>query len=199
MTIRTLVRARNPVWIDDRSIQLLVEFSDPEVVALGEIPFVAHADDCEDYGRDIFTRAKGEEFGPVTLAPVTDQKDELTEMKKSLCRNVDGAAEVARKIDPGLLLTYQSKLEEANRLLGDKSPDPKNYPMLSVTIGIDGDDLDAVGAVVRHKHLEWKEKAANIERIRSFGKAAINNAKTVEEARQATTIANVSFKEGLEE
>ena len=55
--------AKNPAWAneDKTIISLDVQFEGQE----DYWPFMATADDCMDYGRDLFKRAKAGEFGKV--------------------------------------------------------------------------------------------------------------------------------------
>lgn len=62
-----IIAAKNPQWANTEKTQidLLVTFE-----TLGEVPFTASANDSEDYGRSLFSRAMAGEFGAITDYPV---------------------------------------------------------------------------------------------------------------------------------
>lgn len=57
------ISARSPAWRTRTSINLLVLFENHD----SEIPFVAHADDTDEYNRELFQRASVGEFGPIDM------------------------------------------------------------------------------------------------------------------------------------
>lgn len=68
----TVKSARAPRWnnAEHTSLNLWVTFEE-SAKTLGEMPFTASPDDCEGYGRELFARSVGLEFGPV-LEPAAE-------------------------------------------------------------------------------------------------------------------------------
>ena len=65
METRTLISASHPIWLDDAHTAILMHAMFAELPNLTDLPYIARQDDCEQYGRDIFTRAANGEFGIV--------------------------------------------------------------------------------------------------------------------------------------
>jgi hypothetical protein len=94
--------------------------------------------------------------------------------KNAAKRFVDDIAEHERQRlitpGPGQALVYLIKVNEAEAIIGDNNPQTKNYPMLAASIGLDGDTLVDVAAVVRKRDSEWKQSSAFIEGVRLHAK-----------------------------
>jgi len=120
---------------------------------------------------------------------VADDDDKLAALKAELKREIDRDAERERLryITPGdgQAAVYLAKAEEVQRFAGDGSPDPADYPLLAASIGIDGEDLAAVAAVVAATRQQWLGLAAMIESARATAKAAIDAAGDEDGARGA--------------
>ncbi len=58
------VSAHSPKWRTRTSISLMVLFEGRD----SDIPFVAHADDTDEYNRELFVRASNGEFGEIDIA-----------------------------------------------------------------------------------------------------------------------------------
>ncbi|MND20854.1 Caudovirales tail fiber assembly protein [compost metagenome] len=71
----TLKSAHSPRYSDPENKQITLSVLFEEYDGnVGEIPFTATADDCEDYGRDIHARAIAGEFGPIAACvPPSDE------------------------------------------------------------------------------------------------------------------------------
>ncbi|WP_323034512.1 hypothetical protein [Pararhodobacter sp.] len=117
---------------------------------------------------------------------------DLAALKADLTAQIDSAAEAerARYITPGSgqAMTYLAKAGEAERLAQDADPDPANYPLLSAEIGITGDTLADVGAVVLTAYTQWQQIGGAIERARLAGKAAVMAAVDEAGARAAAQV-----------
>ncbi|MEP9372627.1 hypothetical protein [Mesorhizobium sp. KR1-2] len=115
----------------------------------------------------------------------------LKELKAVLLRSVDEAAEAERLkyITPGAgqAMTYQRKVEEARRLVAlaeaEAQINAAEFPMLSATVGLDGDTLDAVARLVIDMDAAWARVGAAIEAVRMATKQAIDAAEDEEAAR----------------
>lgn len=105
---------------------------------------------------------------------------DLSVVQKELCRRVDSAADSLQLeyITPGFgqAMVYQRKTEELSQLKADTKPDVKNYPLLSASIGIEGDSLSAIADVVEKATDLWVSAAKNIENVRLSSKKLIMSA-----------------------
>lgn len=120
----------------------------------------------------------------------------LDELKAILMGEIDWAAEVERLKHitggSGQAMTYQRKIEEARRLIemteAEEDIDPAEFPMLSATIGIDGDTLADIAALVIAMDAAWAHVGAAIEAARLGAKAAIEAATDEAEARAVVAV-----------
>ena len=138
----------------------------------------------------------------VGIAPPDNALDEalpppLGEVRKNALRAVDTAAEKARLtfITPGdgQAMTYAQKEAEADALLADASPDAASYPFLAACLGVDGDTLADVAAVVRARRDAWRTIGADIERRRLLAKQTVSTATTLTEIE--TTLSTLTWPE----
>ncbi|WP_414901206.1 hypothetical protein [Rhizobium cremeum] len=130
----------------------------------------------------------GEGGAPTALAPPID----LDALKTALRRGVDVAAERERMRyitgGAGQAMTYQRKADEARACLAAADPQPADYPMLSAEVGITAATLTGVAEVVSAAYEAWLSIGARIESTRLGAKAAIDAAKTPEDARTAAEV-----------
>lgn len=136
-----IIRARSPRWVDaDKSaIDLLVVFDDG---MNEEVPFTAHAQDCEVHGRELYYRAVYEEFGPVAefVPPVIDPavvlarnvqlRDDLMATAAQAVAPLQDAVDlgVASQDEQARLLAWKTYRIALNRL--DLSKQPVSWPIL---------------------------------------------------------------------
>jgi len=125
-------------------------------------------------------------------APLPDE-DELLELKRKRAKAfVDQEAENQRMkyITPGdgQAIVYAKKAQEVQQYRLDQNPDPKNYPLLTASLGIDGDTLEDIASVVESIELQWKKVAADIERKRLLAKRSIQNSASIEDIEKAAMI-----------
>lgn len=106
--------------------------------------------------------------------------DRLSAAKSEAQTQIDRAAETERLkyITPGngQMLTYQQKAEEAEAFVADPDPDPVDYPLLSVEVGITGATIADVAAVVVASFTQWQQIGSAIEAIRLGAKKAVSEA-----------------------
>ncbi len=122
----------------------------------------------------------------------------LDDVKLELQAEVDKAAENERlkyiTDGVGQSMTYQTKFEQAvefSKKYASYVADPKNatpprdddFLLLKASIGIDGDTMIEVAETVTYAYAIWQQIGAAIEGTRLKTKAAISDAKTVEEAQ----------------
>ena len=129
----------------------------------------------------------------ITIRSLT--ADELATRKAGLKARLDVAAEAERLkyVTPGAgqAMEYQQAATEAARLLAavaadpGHEPDPVDYPMLTASIGIDGDDLVEVATAVAGMHAQWCAIGSAIRAARLAGKEAIDAAPSAEAAQAA--------------
>jgi hypothetical protein len=74
---RTLVKAHSPTWTNEKKEAIGLKVTFKELTQLGEIDFIAHPNDSEPHGKDIFNRAKKGEFGKVQDAPKPLTEEEV--------------------------------------------------------------------------------------------------------------------------
>lgn len=182
---------RSPRWADESGQYINCMVSFPHIMAGAPISYTAgRSDPGYPHSEEIFARAIAGEFGPV--APYEPAVVDLPALKVALSAQIDAAAEAvrARYITPGSgqAMTYQAKATEAERLAADPAPDAATYPLLSAEIGVTGDTLADVGAVVRAAHAQWQIMGGAIERARLAGKAAVMAAGDEAGARAAAEV-----------
>lgn len=123
---------------------------------------------------------------PVAVEPVVD----LDLVKASAMKAIDAQAEEARQrfitSGTGQAMVYQRKVQEAETLEFDQSPDPARYPLLSAEIGLTGDTLQMVGEAVLAQRDAWLAVAAVIENIRLSAKRDIKASETAKDVNRAT-------------
>lgn len=122
----------------------------------------------------------------------------LDDTKEALKARVDVAAETERlkyiTDGVGQSMTYTEKFNQAvdySKKYTAHGQDPKNAPepndndylLLKAGLGIDGKTLIEVAETVTHAYAIWQQIGAAIEATRLESKAAIENAKTEEEAQ----------------
>ena len=122
----------------------------------------------------------------------------LYETKEALKVRVDEAAESERlkyiTAGVGQSMTYTEKFNQAvdySKKYAAHEQDPKNTPepneadylLLKAGLGIDGSTLIEVAETVTYAYAIWQQIGAAIEATRLESKAAIENAKTAEEAQ----------------
>lgn len=122
----------------------------------------------------------------------------LTAKKEKLKASVDAAAENERlkyiTAGVGQSMTYTEKFNQAvdySKKYAAHANDPKNTPepneadylLLKAGLGIDGKTLIEVAETVTYAYAIWQKIGAAIEATRLESKAAIENAKTAEEAQ----------------
>lgn len=122
----------------------------------------------------------------------------LDETKEALKARVDEAAENERlkyiTAGVGQSMTYTEKFNQAvdySKKYAAHEQDPKNAPepneadylLLKAGLGIDGKTLIEVAETVTYAYAIWQKIGAAIEATRLESKAAIENAKTAEEAQ----------------
>ena len=122
----------------------------------------------------------------------------LTAKKEKLKASVDAAAENERlkyiTNGVGQSMTYTEKFNQAvdySKKYAAHANDPKNVPapndndylLLKAGLGIDGKTLIEVAETVTYAYAIWQKIGAAIEATRLESKAAIENAKTKEEAQ----------------
>ncbi len=115
-----------------------------------------------------------------TIVPLWTAPADLDAVKADLRLQVDTRAKSIRLqfITPGAgqALVYQRKAQEARDYLAAQSPQPEDYPVLSASVGIEGDTLSDIAQMVVAKENLWAGIAAVIEAKRLAGKAAIDAA-----------------------
>lgn len=122
----------------------------------------------------------------------------FTDIKEALKGRVDAAAENERlkyiTAGVGQSMTYTEKFNQAvdySKKYAAHEQDPKNAPepneadylLLKAGLGIDGKTLIEVAETVTYAYAIWQKIGAAIEATRLESKAAIENAKTAEEAQ----------------
>ena len=122
----------------------------------------------------------------------------FAETKEALKSRVDAAAENERlkyiTNGVGQSMTYTEKFNQAvdySKKYAAHERDPKNAPepndndylLLKAGLGVDGTSLIEVAETVTYAYAIWQKIGAAIEATRLESKAAIENAKTAEEAQ----------------
>ena len=122
----------------------------------------------------------------------------VVDTKEALKARVDEAAESERlkyiTAGVGQSMTYTEKFNQAvdySKKYAAHEQDPKNAPepneadylLLKAGLGIDGKTLIEVAETVTYAYAIWQQIGAAIEATRLEGKAAIENAKTTEDAQ----------------
>ncbi len=121
---------------------------------------------------------------------------DIAKLRDATKREIDGAAEALRShpklLTPGsgMALTYKTKELQAREFLA--TPDwfdeqgafvpanyePGTYPLLDVSVGIEGDDVYQVARIVQEMADQWIQAAAAIEGVRLSSKNAVDAAAT---------------------
>lgn len=116
-------------------------------------------------------------------------EDKVAEAKARLKAQVDADAETERLkyITPGSgqAMAYLQKAMEATAYLAATDPDPADYPLLVAEVGITGDTIADVAAIVDGQYQAWRAIGAAIEQTRLGAKADVDAAATVEDAQAA--------------
>lgn len=122
----------------------------------------------------------------------------LDAIKSDLNLLVDSAAEKERlkyiTDGAGQSLIYSEKFNQAvdyskkyttHKAAPDQNPEPNenDYPLLIVSLGIDGKTMIDVAASITQAYAEWQIIGTAIEGVRLKSKMAIEDAKTAEEAQ----------------
>lgn len=126
----------------------------------------------------------GWEPGDPDIRPMARPELALSEVKAQIKRAIDDAAELERlkyiTAGAGQAMTYQRKVEEARRLqaaiAAEEEIVPGDYPLLSASLGIDGETLADVAGVVLGMDAAWAQIGAAIETARLAGKKAVDDA-----------------------
>ncbi|MDP9809343.1 hypothetical protein J2W42_002191 [Rhizobium tibeticum] len=129
------------------------------------------------------------------IADTLAEPPALAEVKLRLKAAIDIAAEEERLKyitgGAGQAMTYQQKSDEAKRyfaaLEAGGTPEPSDFPLLSVEVGITAQTLGDVAAVVNNAFLQWQVIGGAIEAARLGTKAAIEAATTVATAEAAAS------------
>ena len=144
------------------------------------------------------TNPRGWKWENGGLVKYTPPEPPLSEIKKQLKQQVDMAAENERlkyiTAGVGQSMTYTEKFNQAvdySKKYTAHKQDPKNEPepkdddylLLKAGLGIDGSTLIEVAETVTYAYAVWQQIGAAIEATRLESKAAIENAKTEEEAQ----------------
>lgn len=113
----------------------------------------------------------------VPHAPILDA------LKTALKAAIDYEAERQRLrwITPGAgqAMTYARKVEEAKVVQVADEADPEEFPLLAASIGIDGDDIEAVAATVLAMDTAWAQTGAAIEGARLGAKRDVDHAEDI--------------------
>ncbi|XUY27838.1 hypothetical protein RMR21_005635 [Agrobacterium sp. rho-8.1] len=127
-----------------------------------------------------------------TIPPFAIPEPDLEEIKRLLKTQIDEEAETARLRyitgGAGQAMTYQRKVEEAKRAVLEDNPLPDDYPMLSASLGIDGETIKDIALLVLTMDAQWAVIGSAIERARQTAKEAIGGAETVEAAQIAAQV-----------
>lgn len=139
---------------------------------------------------------------PMKTVPVEDGEPviehtplTLDEIRTLSLTSIDNQAEQERlaHITPGVgqSMTYARKVEEAKAFTSDPDGD---YPMLSASVGIDGDSLEQVAQIVLNLDYQWSLIGSHIETVRLAAKRDVNEAKTVSEIESIVNNLNWSVE-----
>ena len=167
--------------------------ADQDINNLYHPTFVAELVECDE------TVKQGWVFdGKSFKEPIATPPD-LEKVKQSFKQQIDTAAEQERlkyiTAGVGQSMTYTEKFNQAvdySKKYVAHEQDPKNaqepneadYLLLKAGLGIDGKTLIEVAATVTYAYAVWQKIGAAIEATRLESKAAIENAKTAEEAQE---------------
>ena len=128
---------------------------------------------------------------PIAAARTTAEKREVA------IAMIDGAAGAARgryiTVTPGQEGVYRTKADEATAAQSvvdaGGTPDPAEFPHLAAEVGITGDSVAEVAAVILAIRNAWMAASASIESKRLGGKAAVESAEDETAIRAAVKIA----------
>lgn len=116
----------------------------------------------------------------------------LANLKASLKLAIDTAAERERMRyltgGAGQAMTYTRKVEQARAVQADADPQPEDYLLLAASIGIDGDDIQAVAATILGLDAAWEQIGAAIEAVRLTAKRAVDLAPDAAAAAAVTPL-----------
>ncbi len=171
---------------DGHSVKMRVRFRElPDV-----IPFVAHSNDREPHGRELYADAVAGRYGPVAPYPISAEQ-QLADAKARICVGIDTQAETIRATyltaGTGQAMVYQEKGEQAIAALNEENPDPDDYPLLKATLGIEGNSIHEVARLVVETKAQWTAVAAAVEEARLGGKANVNASSSVSQAKSIAT------------
>ena len=121
------------------------------------------------------------------LPPDPEPAIDLPRVRRDLKDAIDRDAEAMRArfitSGAGMAMTYQEKLAQARAALADAQLLEGEYPLLEASIGIEGDSVMVVAALVINRYNLWVQAASVIETWRLSSKAAIDEATTIEALR----------------
>ena len=110
-------------------------------------------------------------------ADIAAFRDPPAARKAAAIAEIDRQAEAARlrfiTDGAGQAAVYLAKSNEADRYALDGSPDAGDYPLMAASIGIEGETLADVVAIVVATRAGWLTAAAAIEAARLGAKAAV--------------------------
>lgn len=177
----TVVSARLPYYStpENKSIMLLVTFEEHA----DEMLFNAHPDDIEDHGTNLYRRALRGDFGPIAESKITPE-EYLLKIKADLIKRFSAMCDKAHRRDPEPHSPlYLHKLEEARRVVKERSPKDEDFPLLLTMVGEGASDILDAGKKLLQRDTVWRSRAAEIERARIAGKTCINAATDLAHAR----------------
>ena len=170
--------------------------ADQDINNLYHPTFVAELVECDE------TVKQGWVFdGKSFKEPIATPPD-LEKVKQSFKQQIDTAAENERlkyiTAGVGQSMTYTEKFNQAadyskkyaahaNDQKNTPKPNDNDYLLLKAGLGIDGSTLIEVAETVTYAYAIWQQIGAAIEATRLESKAAIENAKTEEEAQAVFT------------
>lgn len=129
--------------------------------------------------------------GPITEHPPLT----LDEVRSLSLISIDAQAEQERltHITPGVgqSMTYARKVDEAKAFTSYRDGD---YPMLSASVGVDGDSLDQVAQIVLNLDYHWSIIGSHIEAVRLASKRDVNEAETVSQIESIVNNLNWSVE-----
>lgn len=164
----------DPEWVDSDTIKAMVTFDH-----LGDKPvvFLAHENDYEPHGREIFARCKAGEFGVVK--PKVEKT--LGQQKSEALFEIDALAGKKRQTlittAPGQEITYTRKLADAEKFARDGYPiDSNNYPWIEGEAQARGISTQEAAKIILEKAAQLDNIGARIESMRQKAKMQVNNA-----------------------
>lgn len=133
-----------------------------------------------DWAPDVERGENGSDDPRPFARPLLD----LIVVKAQVKRAVDDAAEIERLKyitgGAGQAMTYARKTDEARRveaaIAAEEDVQPADYPLLAASLGIDGNTIAEVAAVILAMDTAWAQIGAAIEAARLGAKQAIDAA-----------------------